>query len=339
MAQEIPDSFEAQRAQFDSLDQVWVDGEHVDWDEATVHVLTHALHYGTSVFEGVRCYDTADGPALFRWDAHLDRFFESAAVYDLEIGYDRAELTAATRRLVREQDLDSCYVRPVAFFGYDRLGIDPTAPTRVPTTVAIACWPWGAYLGDDALEAGIDVGVSSWRKYRSDAIPATAKTGGAYVNNVLASQEAARNGYDEAIVLNTEGDVAEGPGENLFLVRDGELFTPEIAAGALDGVTRRSAIRLARDMGHTVHDDATVSRGELYTADELFFTGTAAEITPIRSVDGVTVGDGEKGPVTDEVQTRFFEVLEARPAAYEDWFTDVDAPEGPTRRAETGGAD
>jgi len=320
---QIPDRFEAQREAFDSLDRVWVDGEFLDWDDATVHVLTHAIHYGTSVFEGVRCYDTDEGPAIFRWDAHLDRFFESAAVYDMDIGHDRAELTGATKRLVREQGLDSCYVRPVAFFGYDRLGINPTAPTRVPTRVAIACWPWGAYLGDDALESGIDVGVSSWRKYRSDAIPATAKTGGAYVNNVLATQEATRAGYDEAVVLNAEGEVAEGPGENLFLVRDGEIYTPDIAADALDGVTRRSVIRLARDAGYTVHDDATVPRGELYTADELFFTGTAAEVTPIVTVDGVEVGTGSKGPVTDAIQSRFFEVLEERPAEYGAWFTDV----------------
>jgi len=320
---QIPDRFEAQREAFDSLDRVWVDGEFLDWDDATVHVLTHAIHYGTSVFEGVRCYDTDEGPAIFRWDAHLDRFFESAAVYDMDIGHDRAELTGATKRLVREQGLDSCYVRPVAFFGYDRLGINPTAPTRVPTRVAIACWPWGAYLGDDALESGIDVGVSSWRKYRSDAIPATAKTGGAYVNNVLATQEATRAGYDEAVVLNAEGEVAEGPGENLFLVRDGEIYTPDIAADALDGVTRRSVIRLARDAGYTVHDDATVARGELYTADELFFTGTAAEVTPIVTVDGVEVGTGSKGPVTDAIQSRFFEVLEERPAEYGAWFTDV----------------
>ena len=327
MDQEIPDTFPEQRAQFDSLDRVWFDGELVDWDEASVHVLTHALHYGTSVFEGVRCYDTADGPALFRWEEHLERFFESAAVYDMPIDYDRAELTAAVKRLICEQDLDSCYVRPVAFYGYDRLGIDPTAPTRVPTSVAIACWPWGAYLGDDAIERGIDVGVSSWRKNASDAVPATAKTGGAYVNNVLAAQEAARNGYDEALLLDSEGTVAEGPGENLCLVRDGDLYTPGLAADVLDGVTRRSAVRLARDMGYTVHDDATVARGELYTADELFFTGTAAEVTHIRSVDGVTVGDGEKGPVTDAVQTRFLEVLDDRPSEYGAWFTDVDAPE------------
>ena len=339
MDQEIPDRFEAQRAQFDSLDRVWLDGEVVDWDEATVHVLTHALHYGTSVFEGVRCYDTADGPALFRWGDHLDRFFESAAVYDMPIGYDREELTAAARTLIREQDLGSCYVRPVAFYGYDRLGINPTTPTEIPTRVAMACWPWGAYLGDDALERGIDVGVSSWRKYDSEAVPATAKTGGAYVNNVLASQEAARNGYDEAVLLNSEGTVAEGPGENLFLVRDGEIHTPGLAADVLDGVTRRTAVRLARDLGYAVYDDATVSRGELYTADELFFTGTAAEVTPIRTVDGVTVGDGEKGPVTDAVQSRFFEVLEERPPEYEDWFTDVDPQEAETRRAETSAAD
>ncbi len=196
-------------------------------------------------------------------------------------------------------------------------------PGDCPEQVAIAAWPWGAYLGEDALEDGVDVAVSSWRKYSSDQIPTNAKTTGTYVNSVLASLEATKHGYVEAIVLNSEGNVAEGPGENLFLVRDGELYTTGLAESILDGITRQSVITLARDLGYTVHDDATISRGELYTADELFFTGTAAEVTPIRSVDDKQIGAGTKGPVTDDIQSAFFNVVENQPAEYADWFTPV----------------
>ena len=310
-------------AVFDDMDvdTIWMDGEFLDWDDAQVHVLTHALHYGTGVFEGVRCYATEDGPAVFRWDEHLDRLYQSGRPYDLEIPFDRETLTDATLELIRRQDLESCYIRPIAFFGYDRLGL---SPVDVPVRVAIACWPWGAYLGEEALEEGVEVMVSSWRKHASSQIPTNAKTTGVYVNSVLAGEEARRNGFTEAIVLNKEGNVAEGPGENLFLVRDGEIYTPGLAEGILDGITRRSVITMARDLGYPVHDRATISRGELNTADELFFSGTAAEVTPIRQVDNVVIGEGTKGPVTDDVQTRFYEVVERRTDDYEDWFTFVD---------------
>jgi branched-chain amino acid aminotransferase len=299
------------------VDTIWQDGEFVDWDEAKVHVLTHGLHYGTGVFEGVRCYDTEHGPAIFRWEDHLDRFYESGKPYDIDIPYDQDELTAATAELIRRQDLESCYIRPVAFYGYDMLGLNPES---CPVEVAIAVWPWGAYLGEEALEEGVDVAVSSWRKYASSQIPTNAKTTGTYVNSVLASQEAKGNGYTEAIVLNKEGNVAEGPGENIFLVRDGEIYTTGLAESILDGITRQSVITIAEDLGYTVHDGATISRGELYTAEELFFTGTAAEVTPIRSVDENRIGAGTKGPVTDAVQQRFFDVVERRVDEYEDWF-------------------
>jgi len=300
------------------VDTIWMDGEFVDWDEAQVHVLTHALHYGTGVFEGVRCYDTARGPGIFRWEDHLDRLYESASFYEMDLPFDRTELTEATLELLDRQDLRSCYVRPLAFYGYDRLGVNPDG---LPVQVMLAAWPWGAYLGDDALENGVDVTVVSWRKYPSDAIPTNAKTTGTYVNSVLASQEATGNGYVEGILLNQEGNVAEGPGENIFLVRDGEIYTTGLSESILSGITRETVIQLARDLGYTVHDDATISRGELYTADELFFTGTAAEVTPIRSVDDTPVGEGTKGPVTDEIQSAFFEVVEEAPEAYADWFT------------------
>jgi len=305
---------------YEGVDEVWLDGEFVDFEDAQVHVLTHALHYGTGVFEGVRCYETADGPAIFRWDEHLQRLYDSAKPYDIEIPFDPEELTEATVELIDREGLASCYIRPIAFYGYGPLGLNPA---NSPVQVAVAVWPWGAYLGEEALEEGVDVAISSWRKYASSQIPTNAKTTGAYVNSVLASLEAKGNGYTEAIVLNKEGQVAEGPGENLFLVRDGEIFTPGLAESNLDGITRRTVIQLARDMGYTVYDQATISRGELYTADELFFSGTAAEVTPIRSVDDNVVGEGTKGPVTDEIQTQFFDLVEGNLDGYDDWFTDV----------------
>jgi len=313
-------SFDEMREAGD-IDQIWQDGEFVDWEDAQVHVLTHGLHYGTGIFEGVRCYDTEQGPAIFRWEEHLERFYDSAKPYDMEIPFDRDELTDATVELIQRQELESCYIRPVAFYGYRMLGLNPE---ECPVEVAIACWPWGAYLGEEALEEGVDVAVSSWRKYASSQIPTNAKTTGPYVNNVLASLEATGNGYVEAILLNKEGNVAEGPGENLFLVRDGEIYTTGLAESILDGITRQSVITIARDIGYEVHDEATISRGELYTADELFFTGTAAEVTPIRSVDDNEIGSGTKGPVTDELQQRFFDVVERRTDEYDEWFTYID---------------
>jgi branched-chain amino acid aminotransferase len=305
---------------FQGVDTIWMDGEFLDWEDAQVHVLTHALHYGTGVFEGVRCYDTVDGPAIFRWDAHLERFFQSGQVYDIEMPFDREEITEATLELIRRQDLASCYIRPIAFYGYEKLGL---SPKEIPVQVSIACWPWGAYLGEEALKEGVEVKVSSWRKYASSQIPTNAKTTGTYVNSVLAGEEARRHGFTEALVLNKEGNVAEGPGENLFLVRDGEIYTPSLAEGILDGITRQSVITIAEDLGYTVHDGETISRGELYTADELFFTGTAAEVTPIRQVDNVEIGTGTKGPVTDDVQSTFFDLVEGRVDEYDDWFTYV----------------
>jgi len=305
---------------FEDMDvgTIWMDGEFLNWEDAQVHVLTHGLHYGTGVFEGVRSYDTDNGAAIFRWEDHLDRFYQSGKPYGMEIPFDREELTEATLELIEREDLPSCYIRPIAFYGYDMLGLNPG---DAPVKVAIAVWPWGAYLGEEALEEGVDVAVSSWRKYASSQIPTNAKTTGPYVNSVLASLEAEENGYTEALLLNKEGQVAEGPGENLFLVRDGEIHTPGLAESNLDGITRQTVIDLAEELGYTVHDDATISRGELYTADELFFSGTAAEVTPIRSVDDTEIGSGTKGPVTDEIQEAFFEVVES--GDREEWFTYV----------------
>ncbi|PSP33582.1 branched-chain amino acid transaminase [Halobacteriales archaeon QH_10_70_21] len=299
------------------VDTIWQDGEFVDWDDAQTHVLTHSLHYGTAVFEGVRCYDTADGPAIFRWDEHLDRLFDSAKVLDLEIQHSREELTEATKTLIREQELHSCYIRPLVFYGYKQLGV---SPGECPTETIVACWPWGAYLGEDAIENGVDVMVSSWRKHASSQIPTNVKATGPYLNSMLAGEEARRNGYVEAIVLNKEGKVAEGPGENIFMVNDGEIYTTGLAESILDGITRNTVIRLARDLGYTVHEDTAISRGELYTADELFFSGTAAEVTPIRSVDDTEVGNGSRGPVTEEIQQQFFDLVAGELGGYDEWF-------------------
>jgi len=312
-------SFDEMREAGD-IETIWQNGEFVDWDEATTHVLTHGLHYGTGIFEGARAYDTEKGTAIFRWEEHLDRFYASGKPYEMEIPFSREELTDATLELLRRQDLNSAYIRPIAYFGYNSLGVSPEG---CPTDVAIATWPWGAYLGEEALKNGIDVMVSSWRKHSSSQIPTNAKTTGLYVNSLLAGEEARRNGYAEAIVLNKEGQVAEGPGENLFLVRDGELYTPALSQSILDGITRDTVITLAREMGYTVHDQATISRGELHTADELFFTGSAAEVTPIRQVDNVQIADGSRGPVTEDLQSAFFDLVERQTDAHDDWFTYV----------------
>ena len=310
-------SFDEMRAAGD-IETIWQNGAFVDWDDATIHVLTHGLHYGTGIFEGARAYDTDNGTAVFRWEEHLDRFFASGEPYELEIPYSREELTEATLELLRRQDHDSAYIRPIAYFGYGSLGI---SPDDCPVDVAVATWPWGAYLGEEALEHGIEVMVSSWRKHASSQIPTNAKTTGLYVNSLLAGEEARRNGYQEAIVLNKEGQVAEGPGENLFVVRDGEIYTPGLSQSILDGITRDTVITLARELGYTVYDQATISRGELNTADELFFTGSAAEVTPIRKVDNVEIGNGDRGPVTEEIQSAFFDLVERKTDAHDDWFT------------------
>ncbi len=297
-------------------DYIWMDGELVDWEDAEVHVLTHALHYGTAVFEGMRAYETREGTSVFRLDAHLDRLYSSMETYGMEIPYSQEELGDAVKNLIVENGLESCYIRPIVFHGYGELGVNPG---ENPVNVAVAVWPWGAYLGEEALEKGVDVKVSSWRKYRSDMIPANAKTTGSYVNSMLATTEAERHGFTEAVLLDADGYVAEGPGENLFLVEDGRLVTPDLSSSILDGVTRRSVIELAEDMGHEVVE-RRVGRGELYTAEELFFTGTAAEVTPIRKVDDVEIGAGE---TTAELQEAFFEVVEGENEKYSDWLEPV----------------
>ncbi|RAW45306.1 branched-chain amino acid transaminase [Halorubrum sp. 48-1-W] len=300
------------------VDTIWKNGEFLDWEDATTHVLTHALHYGSGVFEGLRAYETEQGPAIFRLEEHLDRLFDSAKMYDMDIGHSREEITEALLELLDRQDLTSCYIRPIAYYGYESLGV---SPGDCPTDLVLAAWPWGTYLGEEALAEGVDVMVSSWRKHASSQVPTNVKTTGLYVNSMLAGEEARRNGYVEAIVLNKEGNVAEGPGENIFMVNDGEVYTTGQAQSILEGITRDTVITLAEERGYTVHDEAVISRGQLYTADELFFTGSAAEVTPIRSVDDTEIGNGSRGPVTEELQEAFFEVIERRTDDHDEWFT------------------
>jgi branched-chain amino acid aminotransferase len=297
------------------VDKIWMDGELVDWDDAQVHVLSHVIHYGSGVFEGVRCYDTVDGPAVLRHREHYERLANSAKTLDIGMEYTVDELVDATRDLIRENGLDSCYIRPIVFYGYDELGLNPEG---CPVRTAIAVWPWGAYLGEDAIKNGVDVSVSSWRKHHSSQIPTTAKITGAYVNSIMASLEAKSNGYTEAILLDKEGSVSEGPGENVFMVEDGTVYTTPIDSSILDGITRRCVIEVAEDLGYEVVEKR-ISRSELYTADELFFTGTAAEVTPIKSVDDRTVRDDGRGPVTEEIQETFFEITEGKHDEYTDW--------------------
>lgn len=296
-----------------TVDVIWMNGELVAWEKATVHVLTHALHYGTGVFEGIRCYETPEGPAVFRLQDHMKRLENSGRIFMMELPYTVDELIAATHETIKANGLQSCYVRPIAFRGYGEIGVNPEAN---PIDVAIAVWPWGAYLGDDALKDGVRMTISSWRRHDPNIIPPAAKVTGAYINSVAAKQEAIHKGFDEAIMLNTQGYVAEATGENIFVVKDGEITTPGLSSGALSGITRDSVMKLAADLGNPVKE-AMISRSDLYTADEMFCCGTAAEVTPIREIDGRIIGP--PGPVTLEIQQKFFDVVKGADEKYAHW--------------------
>jgi branched-chain amino acid aminotransferase len=301
------------------VDKIWMNGELVDWHDAKVHVLSHALHYGSGVFEGIRAYGTARGPAVWHLDAHLDRMFASGAIFHMEIPYSKDELVQATKDVIRANGLESCYIRPIAFRGYGEMGVNPLA---APIDVAIAVWAWGAYLGEEALEQGVRVKVSSWKRHDQNSLPSAAKATGGYLGSILAKVESVKAGYDEAVLLNQEGKVAEGSGENIFVVDRGEILTPPTSVGALAGITRSAVITIARDLGYPVTERELV-RTDLYLADEVFFTGTAAEITPIREVDDRRVGAGHRGPVTKELQDAFFAATKGEDARYSDWLTYV----------------
>jgi branched-chain amino acid aminotransferase len=287
--------------------QIWFNGRLIPFEEASVHVLSHALHYGSSVFEGIRCYETDQGSGIFRLQEHMRRLCDSAKIYRMDLPYSQEELENAAIETIQESGLRSCYIRPVIFRGTGSLGVNPLK-NKVETFIAV--WEWGAYLGPEALENGVDVCVSSWRRMAPNTFPALAKAGGNYLNASLVKMDAVMNGFTEGIMLSVDGYVAEGSGENLFLVRDGKIFTAPTTLSILPGITRDSVITLARERGYEVVERA-IPREALVIADELFFTGTAAEITPIRSVDHYTIGSGSRGPITKELQDAFFDVVKA----------------------------
>jgi branched-chain amino acid aminotransferase len=293
---------------------IWYDGKLVPWRDANTHVLTHSLHYGLAVFEGLRAYKTASGTAIFRLKEHTERMFNSAHIYMMKIPYDRETLMEAQKEVVRGNKLDSCYVRPIAFYGSEKMGVSPKG---AKVHVAIAAWPWGAYLGADGIEKGIRVKTSSYARHHVNVSMCRAKYSGTYANSILANMEATEHGYDEGLLLDVDGFVAEGAGENLFMVKNGRISEPELNS-ALIGITRDSVIVLAGELGYTV-DAKRITRDDLYIADEVFFTGTAAEVTPVREVDGRTVGAGKRGPLTEKLQSMFFDVVNGRTEKYRHW--------------------
>jgi branched-chain amino acid aminotransferase len=297
---------------------IWYDGKLVPWREATTHVLTHSLHYGLSVFEGVRAYKTVGGTAIFRLAEHTERLFNSGRIYLMQIPYAKEEIMAAQREVVRANKLESCYLRPIAFYGSEKMGVSPKG---AKVHVAIAAWPWGAYLGADALEKGIRVKTSSFARHHVNVTMSRAKFAGTYANSILANQEATMDGYDEALLLDVDGFVAEGSGENIFIVKNGKLYEPELTS-ALVGITRDSIITVAREFGVEV-EARRLTRDDVYIADEAFFTGTAAEVTPIRELDNRAIGSGQCGPITKKLQTAFFDIVNGRNPKYKSWLTPV----------------
>ena len=292
----------------DKETKVWFDGEFVEWKDANISVLSHVVHYGTSVFEGIRAYENENGVGVFRLKEHVQRLFDSAKIYKIDIPFTQEEIEEAILETLRVNDLGACYIRPIVFRGYGELGVNPLG---CPVNVVIAAWEWGSYLGEEGMANGVDIGVSSWRKPAPDTFPALAKCGANYMNSQLAKLEAIEHGYDEAIMLDYEGHVSEGSGENIFLVEGEKLFTPAMSSSNLKGITRDSIMAVARDLGYEVVEEV-ISRERLYSADEVFFTGTAAEVTPIRSIDHRQIGIGKRGPISEKIQTAFFDIVEAK---------------------------
>ena len=299
---------------------VWINGRMVPWAEANIHIASHVIHYGSSIFEGFRAYRNPKGTAVFRLDAHIRRLFNSCKIYRMEIPFSPAELAQAVLETIRKNRLEACYVRPIVYRGYGALGVDPFPN---PVDCAILVWEWGQYLGEAALESGVDVKVSTWTRMAANTFPALAKSGANYMNSQLIKMEAKLEGYAEGIALNTRGHVSEGSGENIFLVQDGRLITPPLSSAVLPGITRDCVMTLAREMGLPVGED-TIPREMLYVADEVFMTGSAAEITPIRSVDRILIGSGKRGPMTKRLQEAFFDVVEGRRPDSRHWLTYVD---------------
>ena len=304
---------------FDQSKWVWRNGEIIPWEDATTHVSSHGLHYGSGVFEGMRCYETADGPALFRLDEHLDRLYQSAAVHGMNIPYEREELIEGICQLIERNGFSACYVRPLCYFGSSSLSLHPA---KCPLEVVVLVWPWAAYLGAEGLERGVRITVSPWKKFHSDMMPTTAKACGQYINSILAVREAVSRGFDEALLLDVNGHIAEGSGENLFVVRNGEVLTNDERHSILLGITRDAVITIAKDLGHRLKV-GPITLDDLLNADEAFFTGTAAEVTPIREVDGTLINGGERGSVTKSIQSVFFAATAGRNERYRDWLTFV----------------
>src|SRR2546427_2370177 len=300
-------------------EKIWMDGELVDWADAKIHVLTHTLHYGCGVFEGIRAYATAEGPAVFRLTDHIVRLFNSAKIFMIDIPFSPQQLIDATKETVRVNGLDSCYIRPIVFLGYGEMGLNPLP---CPVNVSVAVWPWGTYLGDEGIQHGVRVKISSFQRHDPNAMPPAAKGTGMYMNSSLAKVEALKGGYDEAILLSPQGYVSECTGENLFVVRHGKILTPPVSAGALEGITQRSVMTIARDLGYDV-EVGNILRSDLYTADEAFLSGTAAEVVPIRSVDDREIG--RPGPVTRSIQEGVFATVRGEVDQYKDWLELVNA--------------
>ena len=297
---------------------IWYDGELVPWRDATTHVLTHTLHYGMGVFEGVRAYNTPEGTAIFRLQAHTDRLFDSAHIMNMKMPFSKEELNEATRAAVRENNLESAYIRPMVFYGSEAMGLRATG---LKVRVIVAAWHWGAYMGEEALKTGIKVRTSSFTRHHVNISMTRAKANGNYINSMLALQEAVSGGADEAMLLDTEGYVAEGSGENIFLVKNGVVYTPEVTS-CLNGITRSTILTLAAELGIQVVEKR-ITRDEVYIADEAFFTGTAAEVTPIRELDRIEIGAGSRGPVTEKIQSAFFDIVNGRNPKYAHWLTKV----------------
>ncbi|HEY1521564.1 MAG TPA: branched-chain amino acid transaminase [Solirubrobacteraceae bacterium] len=316
----------------DQVDLIWHNGELVAWEDAKVHVLTHGLHYGTGVFEGIRAYETAQGTAVFRLREHLERLFRSAELYYMPLPFTLDELRSATHELISANELRECYIRPIAFRGYGQMGL---YPLDCPVEVSIAVWPWGAYLGEEGKLKGVRAKVSSWRRISHDSLIPHAKASGQYLNSVLAKIEASKAGYQESILLDAHGFVCEGTGENIYVVRDGAILTPPHTAAILDGVNRRSVVAIAGDLGYTVVE-RDLARSELYLADEVFLSGTAAELVPVREIDDHAIGSGEPGPITREIQRVFDDALHGRDPRYRDWLDLVQVPAQSTPVAGSG---
>jgi branched-chain amino acid aminotransferase len=306
----------------EQADLIWHNGELVAWEDAKVHVLTHGLHYGTGVFEGIRAYETSHGTAIFRHHDHLARLLQSAELYYMPIPYTLEELRSATHELIAANELRECYIRPIAFRGYGQMGLNPL---EAPVDVSIAVWSWGAYLGEEGKQHGVRGKIASWRRISHDALIPHAKATGQYLNSVLAKIEATKAGYDEAILLDSRGFACEGSGENIYLVREGQILTPPQTAGILDGISRKSIIQIARDLGYDVVE-RDIARAELYLADEVFLSGTAAELVPVREIDDHAIGTGRPGPITTELQRIFDDALHGRDPRYADWGDVVKVP-------------